>query len=62
MVAVTDGAEWIQKFIDHHRFDAVRILDFPHAAECSALAGSGASSTYATAACTCATPALAPTR
>lgn len=33
VVAVTDGAEWIQKFIDHHRPDAVRILDFPHAAE-----------------------------
>ncbi len=33
VVAVTDGAEWIQKFIDHHRYDAVRILDFPHAAE-----------------------------
>jgi hypothetical protein len=33
VAAVTDGAEWIQKFIDHHRFDAVRILDFPHAAE-----------------------------
>jgi hypothetical protein len=33
VVAVTDGAEWIQKFIDHHRHDAVRILDFPHAAE-----------------------------
>jgi hypothetical protein len=33
VAAVTDGAEWIQKFIDHHRQDAVRILDFPHAAE-----------------------------
>jgi hypothetical protein len=33
VAAVTDGAEWIQKFLDHHRFDAVRILDFPHAAE-----------------------------
>lgn len=33
VAAVTDGAEWIQKFIDHHRYDAVRILDFPHAAE-----------------------------
>lgn len=31
--AVTDGAEWIQGFIDLHRSDAVRILDFPHAAE-----------------------------
>ena len=31
--AVADGAEWIQKFVDFHRPDAVRILDFPHAAE-----------------------------
>lgn len=31
--AVTDGADWIQSFIDLHRPDAVRILDFPHAAE-----------------------------
>lgn len=30
---VTDGAEWLQKFAHHHRSDAVRILDFPHAAE-----------------------------
>lgn len=33
VAAVTDGAEWIQKFVDQHRPDAVRILDFPHAAE-----------------------------
>jgi hypothetical protein len=31
--AVTDGAPWIQGFIDLHRCDAVRILDFPHVAE-----------------------------
>jgi len=31
--AVTDGADWIQGFLDLHRSDAVRILDFPHAAE-----------------------------
>jgi hypothetical protein len=31
--AVVDGAEWLQRFIDLHRQDAVRILDFPHAAE-----------------------------
>jgi hypothetical protein len=31
--AVVDGAEWLQRFIDLHRSDAVRILDFPHAAE-----------------------------
>jgi hypothetical protein len=29
--AVSDGAEWIQGFVDLHRPDAVRILDFPHA-------------------------------
>jgi hypothetical protein len=33
VAAVTDGADWIQTFIDYHRDDAVRILDFPHAAE-----------------------------
>lgn len=31
--AVTDGAEWCQAFVDRYRPDAVRILDFPHAAE-----------------------------
>lgn len=31
--AVTDGSEWIQSFVDYHRPDAVRILDFPHAGE-----------------------------
>lgn len=31
--AVGDGAEWVQSFSDYHRPDAVRILDFPHAAE-----------------------------
>jgi hypothetical protein len=30
--AVVDGAEWIQRFIDLHAPEAVRILDFPHAA------------------------------
>lgn len=29
--AVADGAEWCQSFVDLHRPDAVRILDFPHA-------------------------------
>jgi hypothetical protein len=29
--AVSDGAVWIQACIDHHRPDAVRILDWPHA-------------------------------
>jgi hypothetical protein len=33
VAAVTDGAEWVQGFIDRHRPDAVRILDFPHAAQ-----------------------------
>jgi hypothetical protein len=31
--AVQDGAEWLQGFVDGHRHDAVRILDFAHAAE-----------------------------
>jgi hypothetical protein len=31
--AVMDGADWLQHLIDLHRPDAVRILDFPHAAE-----------------------------
>jgi hypothetical protein len=30
---VQDGADWLQAFVDLHRPDAVRILDFPHAAE-----------------------------
>jgi hypothetical protein len=29
--AVSDGADWEQKFFDYHRPDAVRILDFAHA-------------------------------
>jgi hypothetical protein len=33
VVAVTDGAVWEQGFIDYHREDAVRVLDFPHAGE-----------------------------
>jgi len=31
--AVNDGAEWEQKFVDYHRADAVRILDWGHSAE-----------------------------
>jgi hypothetical protein len=31
--AVTDGADWIPKFVDLHRADAIRILDFAHAME-----------------------------
>jgi len=29
---VVDGADWCQQFLDVHRLDAVRILDFSHAA------------------------------
>jgi predicted DCC family thiol-disulfide oxidoreductase YuxK len=36
---VNDGADWEQKFIDYHRPDAVRILDFAHAAGKVAEAG-----------------------
>jgi len=37
--AVNDGAEWEQKFVDLHRPDSVRILDWGHAAEHVAAAG-----------------------
>jgi hypothetical protein len=30
--AIQDGAEWIQDFVQSHRHDALRILDFAHAA------------------------------
>jgi hypothetical protein len=40
--AVQDGAEWQQRFVDHHRTDAVRILDFPHAVEHLATVGRAA--------------------
>jgi hypothetical protein len=33
IAAPVDGAEWIQGFVDFHCPEAVRILDFPHAAE-----------------------------
>lgn len=39
VIAVTDGAAWEQSFIDFHRPDAIRILDFAHAAEYLAEAG-----------------------
>lgn len=40
-VGVTvDGAAWCQGFVDDHRPDAVRILDFPHAGERLGQAGS----------------------
>ena len=32
VAAVVDGAEWLQGFVRWHRPDALRILDFPHAA------------------------------
>ena len=31
--AIQDGAEWIQGFVQSHRHDALRILDFAHAAK-----------------------------
>jgi hypothetical protein len=37
--AVSDGAEWMQGFVDLPRPDAVRILDFPHALGYVAQAG-----------------------
>ncbi len=33
VVGVMDGAEWLQTFLDFHRPDAVRVLDFAHAVE-----------------------------
>ncbi len=33
VVGVMDGSPWLQGFLDYHRPDAVRILDFPHAVE-----------------------------
>jgi len=33
VASVSDGAEWIQGFVDFHRYDAVRILDMPHVGE-----------------------------
>jgi hypothetical protein len=33
IASVSDGAEWIQGFIDYHAPGATRILDFPHAAQ-----------------------------
>lgn len=33
VASVSDGAEWIQSFIDFHAPSATRILDFPHAAQ-----------------------------
>lgn len=33
VAAVMDGAPWLQGLVDLHRPDAIRILDFPHAAQ-----------------------------
>jgi hypothetical protein len=33
VAAVMDGAEWLQSLVDYHCPQAVRILDFPHAAQ-----------------------------
>lgn len=33
VVAVVDGALWCQGFLDYHRPDAIRVLDFPHVVE-----------------------------
>jgi hypothetical protein len=33
VAGVMDGSEWLQGFLDYHRPDAVRILDFPHGVE-----------------------------
>lgn len=40
--AVSDGAGWIQKWVDYHRSTAVRILDFAHALEYVSAAGHAA--------------------
>lgn len=39
VIAVNDGAEWIQSFIDYHCPQAVRIIDFAHAQGYLAQAG-----------------------
>lgn len=39
VVAVNDGAEWIQPFLDYHCPEATRIIDFSHAASYLADAG-----------------------
>jgi len=41
--ALSDGADWIQKWVDYHRSTAVRILDFAHALEYVSKAGQAAS-------------------
>lgn len=48
VAGVADGAAWCQGFLDEHRPDATRILDFPHAAEYVARAGQAAGGAAAT--------------
>jgi hypothetical protein len=45
VLAPTDGAVWIQGFLDYHRHDAQRILDFGHAAEYVAVIGTAVGTT-----------------
>lgn len=52
VIGVVDGAEWCQQFLNLHRPDCVRILDFPHAVEhlsaaAQATFGSGSAETSA---------------
>jgi hypothetical protein len=42
VVAVQDGADWLTQLLDAHCPDAVRILDFPHAAEYLTMAAQAA--------------------
>ncbi|MBF6592253.1 MAG: ISKra4 family transposase [Ktedonobacterales bacterium] len=52
VVGVMDGSAWLQGFLDYHRPDAVRILDFPHAVQQISAVGQavwGAGSAAATA-------------
>ncbi len=37
--AINDGAEWIDRFVQGHRADALRMLDFAHAAQYIAASG-----------------------
>jgi len=48
VAAVMDGAEWEQGFTDYHCPQAIRILDFPHAAEHVNLIGEALCGQYTT--------------
>lgn len=41
VVFVSDGSEWLQGWVDYHRPNAVRVLDFYHAAQHIAAVGQG---------------------